>query len=123
MMMFLLLHVMGYVATAGAAFRGARAAVRRHKRRSRKAFVLRVTRLEQELGLGIDWALDDLENFAPVLSRPLEPGYHTLHEYAFRCYGCEKNVVYGNYEGRPKNDVRDKRRLLCNSCLPERLAA
>lgn len=121
-MIWLLAHIAGYATFASSAAQAARKYLAARKRSSRHELLLRITALEHELGLGIDWALDRIGGFSPVLSRPKLLGYSSLHQYAFRCYGCQATVIYADYDQRPMK-VRDKRHLLCDKCFPKEAAA
>lgn len=121
-MIFVFLHILGYSLTALAAGKAVPALNRRRRVRQHHDLLLRITKFESELGLGVYWAKDDLDAFEPWETRPRTPGYSSLHQYAFRCYGCEKVVVYADHNRMPLRDV-DKRHLFCDDCLPVGAAA
>ena len=95
-------------------------AAKRRKRlqeQSLKFRLIRITHLEYNTGMGIYWALDR-DILQPTLTRPALPGWSLLLQYAFICHGCGEEVIYADYDGEKMDDVRDKRKLFCNSCLP-----
>lgn len=54
----------------------------------------RILQLEIKSGLGIFWVRDDLEALEPRLKKTKVPGYQTLEDYVFVCYGCDRETRY-----------------------------
>lgn len=92
-----------------------RAASKHDKQVERTKHILQ---LEIKSGLGIFWVRDDLEALEPRLKRTRVPGYQTLEDYVFICYGCDKEIRYMT-SGGGRIYGENAKLILCHTCSGE----